>query len=272
MSRGASFGAVHYALAELDAASEVVHRRVPPAPPDACVRREAQAASKEAASAGNHPAPKGRPETGDAVFKFRHIVRRIAAAAVAAFLGAGSGGSAWGAPARYQIDPDHTHPEFEVDHYGMSVWRGLFRRTSGVVTLDAAAGTGTVDVTIDMASVDFGLDKLNAMAVSSTAPPILEATQYPIARYTGTLGGFVNGIPHAVAGYLTLHGVTRPVALIVLKFGCIPEHPVVKREVCGADAVGAFNREDFGITVGKKYGLDMGVTLRIQVEAIRDAP
>ena len=231
----------------------------------------AHAASKKAAFAEIHSAPKERSQTRVAGLKLKRVARRIAAG-MALLSGAGIGGAAWGAPATYQIDPDHTHPEFEVDHYGMSVWRGLFRRASGVVTLDAAAGTGTVDAIIDMASVDFGLDKLNEMAVSSRAPPILEATKYPIARYTGTLEGFVNGVPHTIAGYLTLHGVTRPVALIVLKFRCIPEHPIAKREVCGADAIGAFNREDFGITVGKKYGLDMGVTLRIQVEAIRDAP
>jgi polyisoprenoid-binding protein YceI len=33
-----------------------------------------------------------------------------------------------------------------------------------------------------------------------------------------------------------------------------------------------FNRADFGITVGRKYGFSMDVTLRIQVEAIRTGP
>jgi polyisoprenoid-binding protein YceI len=173
------------------------------------------------------------------------------------------------APATYEIDPNHTHPTFETDHFGMSVWRGLFRKTRGTVTLDAAAGTGTVDIVVDIASVDFGNDELNDTAANSTAPAILEAAKYPTAHYTGTLGRFSNGAPTVVTGYLTLHGVTQPLVLTIGTFKCLPDHPLIKREVCGADAIGTFNRAEFGITVGRKYGFNMDVTLRIQVEAIR---
>src|ERR1700676_3778260 len=85
-------------------------------------------------------------------------------------------------PTTYNIDPNHTHPMFEADHLGgVSIWRGLFKRTSGTIVLDAAAQTGTLDVAIDMASVEFGNDKLNEEAVNSTAPPIFEARKFPTA-------------------------------------------------------------------------------------------
>jgi polyisoprenoid-binding protein YceI len=101
-------------------------------------------------------------------------------------------GLASASPVTYTIDPNHTHPEFEVDHLGgVSVWRGLFKRTSGTIVLDATAQTGTLDVDIDVASVEFGNDKLNEEAVNSTAPPIFEVQKYPTAHYKGTLGGFV---------------------------------------------------------------------------------
>jgi polyisoprenoid-binding protein YceI len=176
------------------------------------------------------------------------------------------------APATYEIDPNHTHPAFEVDHQGMSMLRGLFRKTLGTVTLDVAAGTGTVDIIVDVGSVDFGNDKLNDTAANSTAPAILEAGLFPTAHYMGTLGGFSNGAPTVVNGSLTLHGVTRPLVLNIVKFKCIPNHPNFKREVCGADALGTFNRAEFGVTVGRAYGFNMDVTLRIQVEAIRTGP
>jgi len=175
-------------------------------------------------------------------------------------------------PVNYEIDPDHTHPAFEADHFGMSLWRGFFRKASGTVTLDAEAGTGAVDIDVDIASVDFGNDKLNDTAVNASAPPIFEAAKYPTTHYHGTLGGFVNGAPTTLTGSLTLHGVTRPLTLTINQFKCIPNHPIVKREVCGADATGTFNRADFGITVGKLYGFKMDVTLRIQVEAIKAEP
>ena len=61
------------------------------------------------------------------------------------------------APARYTIDGEHSYPSFEADHFGgMSVWRGKFNKTSGNVTLDREAKTGTVEVTIDLGSVDTG--------------------------------------------------------------------------------------------------------------------
>ena len=176
------------------------------------------------------------------------------------------------APGTYRIDPNHTHPMFEVDHFaGLSTWRGLFRTSGGSVTLDRERGTGTVDVVIDVASVDLGHDKLNAIVVLEKIGDWngLDVPHYPTAEYHGTLGGFVRGAPTAVSGKLTLHGVTRPVALKIDRFKCIPDHPLLKREVCGADAVGTFNRADFGVNAGRQFDFNQQVTLRIQVEAIR---
>ena len=43
----------------------------------------------------------------------------------------------------------------------MSVWRGKFNETTGTIVLDREAKTGTVDITIDTASIDIGLDELD---------------------------------------------------------------------------------------------------------------
>jgi len=179
-------------------------------------------------------------------------------------------GFASGAPVTYTIDPNHTHPEFEADHLGgVSTWRGLFKRTSGTIILDETAQAGTIDVTVDIASVEFGNDKLNEEAVNSTAPPIFEAQKYPTAYYKGTLGRFVNGSPTTVTGLLTLHGITKPVALRINSFKCALDLPATQKQVCGADAVATFNRADFGITIGQRYGFKMEVTLHIQIEAFK---
>ena len=68
-------------------------------------------------------------------------------------------------------------------------------------------------------------------------------------------------------GELSLRGVTRPLALEINSFKCMP-HPLHRRELCGADAVATFQRDAFGIDAGKDYGFDMTVTLRIQAEAV----
>ena len=174
-------------------------------------------------------------------------------------------GAASAASVRYNIDPDHTYPSFEADHFGgLSVWRGKFNRSSGTVMLDKAAGTGTVDVVVDMKSADFGQDALNKGAQGKE---LFESDKYPTATYVGKLAGFVDGAPTEVVGNLTLHGATHPLTLKINSFKCMP-HPMLKREVCGADALATFKRDAYGMDAGKAYGFDMTVTLRIQVEAI----
>jgi len=173
-------------------------------------------------------------------------------------------GLAAAAPVTYKIDPAHTFPSFEADHMGISVWRGKFNANTGTVTLDKAAGYGMVDITIDTASVDFGHDALNTWVAGKE---FFDAAKYGPARYKGKLTGFKEGVPTQVVGELTLHGVTRPVNLQLVLFKCI-QHPMLKREMCGADAMGTFNREEFGLTAGKDYGFKMDVALRIQVEAV----
>ena len=189
-----------------------------------------------------------------------HAIRWLAVFALLA------GGSAAAAEVIYEIDPTHTYPSFEADHMaGISVWRGKFNGSSGKVLLDKEAGSGSVDIVIDTTSIDFGNEELNKHA---RAAELFDTDKYPQATYRGKLAGFADGKPTRVVGELTLHGVTKPVELKVNSFKCMP-HPLHKRELCGADAQATIQRDEFGIAAGKDYGFDMGVTLRIQVEAVQ---
>ena len=175
-------------------------------------------------------------------------------------------GSALATPVTYDIDPGHTYPSFEADHMGgLSIWRGKLDKTSGTVVLDKDKGTGTVDITVDTSSIDFGHEKLNEHAKS---PDLFDVAKYPTATYKGTLVKFKNGAPTQVKGELTLHGVTKPLTLTINQFLCKP-NPMTKKEVCGADASATFNRKDYGMSLGEAYGFKMGVKLAIQVEAVR---
>ncbi len=144
------------------------------------------------------------------------------------------------------------------------VWRGKFNKTSGSVTFDKTAQQGTVDITVDIDSIDYGFDLMNTKAKSEE---LFDAAKYPTATYKGKLAGFKKGMPTKVMGDLTLRGITKPVQLNIVSFKCMP-HPMVKREVCGADAMATFKRDDFGMAAGKDWGFKMDVTLRIQVEAL----
>jgi polyisoprenoid-binding protein YceI len=180
-------------------------------------------------------------------------------------------GSAAAAPVKYTIDPNHTYPSFEADHFGgLSTWRGKFNKSSGTIVYDKEAGSGTLDVTIDAASIDTGHEKLNDH-LKSNEPGMFDVGKYPTATYTGKLAKFVNGAPTEVDGTLTLHGVSKPVTLKIDRFDCRP-HPMLKgKDVCGANATAMLDRSDFGVDWGKSRGFKMDVKLAIQVEAVTGA-
>lgn len=163
----------------------------------------------------------------------------------------------------YNIDPSHTYPSFEADHKGLSLWRGKFNSTKGTITMDRAAKTGSLDLTIDMASIDFGHDKMNSHAKGSD---IFNVEKFPTATYKGKSFKFNGDQLVAVEGELTLNGVTKPVALTVDRFKCVQDARL-KREVCGANASAEFKRTDFGISFGIP-NFAPEVKLAIQVEAV----
>ena len=179
---------------------------------------------------------------------------------------AGAAFPAVAAPDNYTIDPTHTYPSIEFSHMGMSVWRGKFNKTSGKVTLDRAAKSGTVEVTIDISSINFGLAAMDEKARSDD---FFDVDKFPTATYQGKLK-FAGDKPKSVDGQITIMGVTRPVTLSINLFNCMP-HPMLKKEVCGADAEGELNWSEYGMKMSQYGQGDAGkVRLRIQVEAIKD--
>lgn len=192
-------------------------------------------------------------------------VYKVLFALVGLTVGTGVAASALAAPVKYVVDPTHTYPSFAADHMGISVWRGKFNQTTGTVTLNKAAKTGHIHIVVEMSSVDFGLAKLNKVA---RGEKLFDVAKYPTATYTGKLVDFVNGAPTRADGKLTLHGVTRPLALKIKSFKCIPMVLDKSRLRCGAEAITHFERDAFGLDYGKNFGFDMTVTLRIQVEAL----
>jgi polyisoprenoid-binding protein YceI len=170
------------------------------------------------------------------------------------------------APVSYDIDPHHTYPAFEADHFGgLSIWRGKLKSTSGRIVLDREARTGTVEVSMDMKSIDFGHEKMNEHAMS---PDMFDVAKFPTATYRGRITKFNGDVPAEVEGELAMHGVTRPVKLAINSFKCMV-NPMSMKDVCGADVSATLNREEFGVSYGKEFGFDMSVKLLISIEAIK---
>lgn len=168
------------------------------------------------------------------------------------------------APEVFVIDNGHTFPRFSYKHLGYSTQLSRFNKTTGTVTLDAAKGAGTVDVVIDMKSVDTGSALFDEHI---QGPDFLDTAQYPTATFKSTGVKFEGDKPVSIDGDLTIKGVTRPVTLTVTSYQRMP-HPMAKKEAIGADATTVIKRSDFNAGKHAPYVGDE-VTLSIALEAVK---
>ena len=165
----------------------------------------------------------------------------------------------------YTIDPPHTFPHFSINHLGFSTMQGRFDKTSGTVTVDRAAKTGAVEISIESASVSTGFAKRDEHLRS---PDFFNAAEFPAITYKSTAMHFKGDTPASVDGNLTILGVTKPVTLTIDAFNC-GTNPMSKKDECGAGASAQIKRSDFGV----KYALPAvgdDVKLVFEIEAIKN--
>ena len=166
---------------------------------------------------------------------------------------------------QYSIDPAHTFPHFEVSHFGFSTHRGQFNSSAGKLVLDRAAKTGSIEITVQTASVGSGDPRLEAELRSEK---FFNVEKFPLMTFKSKNLKFNGEMPASAEGELTLLGVTRPLTLAITQVKC-GTHPLNKKDVCGAEVTGSLKRSDFGM---KTFIPMVGdeITLRIQVEAWKD--
>lgn len=177
------------------------------------------------------------------------MAKKLAIALVAAALPL----SLSAAPDSYTIDPYHSYVNFEVDHIGVSRLRGRFDKTAGKFTLDQAAKTGSLDVTVQTASVNTGDNDKGSRPRSRDehlrTPDFFNVAEFPTMTFKSTKVLFKGDSVGSIEGELTLLGVTKPVTLNIERWRCMP-HPQSKRDMCGGNATGVVKRSDFGMKFG----------------------
>ncbi len=182
---------------------------------------------------------------------FKHIT-------LATALFAALAGSAIAAPVTYGVDGSHTFPRFSYSHFGYSTQLSSFKNTSGKVVFDAEAKTGSVDITIDMKSVNTGFDDFNGHLQGED---FLDTAKFPTATFKSTKVVFEGDKPKAIEGNLTNKGGTKPVILTVTSFQSMP-HPMMKKPALGANAFTVIKRSEFN---AGKYAPYVGDEVRIDV-------
>lgn len=168
---------------------------------------------------------------------------------------------------RYKIDPEHTFSFFEYSHWGLSMQRNRFDRTSGFIEFDQATETGQISIEIDAASVSTGTEVFNKILRSSD---FFDVEKYPTVRFTSSRLIFDGANLKQVEGELTIKNVTRPVTLEITNFNCRFMLAYGKR-ACGANGFVKILRSDYSLGRFVPFVSD-AVTLHIVVEAIKEYP
>src|SRR6185369_4283750 len=158
------------------------------------------------------------------------------------------------APENYTLDPTHTFPHFEVDHLGVSTMRGVFGKSTGKFTIDHAAKTGSVELTVETASITTGDNDKGARPRARDehlrTADFFNVAEFPRMTFKSTAVKFAGDNPAEITGNLTLNGVTKPLTLKVERWTC-KDNPMSKKPMCGGNATAALKRSDFGM----KYGI-----------------
>lgn len=188
-------------------------------------------------------------------------MKKLAILAIAASLSS----AAFAATETYVIDGTHTFPRFEYNHLGYSIQVSRFDKTSGKITLDRAAKTGSVDVVIDAKSVNTGYALFNEHIQGED---YFYTAKHPTITFKSSSMKFDGDKLVAVNGDLTVKGVTKPVTLTVTSFHCMP-HPMLKKDACGANATTKIKRSEFNAGKNAPFVSDE-VTLTIPVEAVKE--
>ena len=182
---------------------------------------------------------------------------------LAAALVAGLLGNAIAAPVTYAVDSSHTFPRFSYSHFGYSTQLSSFKNTTGKVVFNAAAKTGSVEITIDMKAVNTGFDDFNGHLQGED---FFDTAKYPTATFKSTKVVFEGDKPKSVEGVLTIKGVSKPVTLTVTAFQAMP-HPMMKKPALGATAFTTIKRSEFNAGKFAPYVGDE-VRIDIAIEAI----
>ena len=165
----------------------------------------------------------------------------------------------------YTVDPGHSFPSFEINHLGYSTQRGRFDKNSGKIVLDAAAKSGSVELTVDVASINMVVPALTKHLLSED---FFNVEKFKSMTFKSDKLVFEDDKLVAAEGSFTLLGVTKPLRLTVSHYRC-GEHPMNKKAMCGADVSAIIKRSDYGMT---KYLPAIGDEVKISasVEAFKN--
>jgi polyisoprenoid-binding protein YceI len=167
----------------------------------------------------------------------------------------------------WQIDPNHTAAQFSVRHMGISTVRGAFTKVSGTAQYDPAnPAKAALEATIDAASVD---TRVSMRDDDLRSDHYFDVAKYPTITFKSKSVQSLGAGKLKIVGDLTIHGVTKEVALDVDGPSAPITDPRGNTHV-GASATTTVNRKDFGVG-GSNAMVGEDIAITIDVELLRGA-
>ena len=168
-----------------------------------------------------------------------------------ALAGSVDGPSAAPVPAgAYTVDKAHTSLIFRVSHLGFSTYTGRFTRVDAQLQFNPDdIGASRVTVNIDPRSIE--ADNAPSGFIQALAgKDWLDADRFNELSFRSTGVEVTGPQTFRISGQLTLHGVTRSIALEARYNGGYAGHPYEPKARVGFSAQGSFKRSDFGVNYG----------------------
>jgi polyisoprenoid-binding protein YceI len=145
----------------------------------------------------------------------------------------------------WQLDPYHTQVEFSAKHLGMMTVRGYFDDVSATADIDPGhPESASVEVTMSAASI-----RTNNPARDNDlrSENFLDVERNPLITFKSTRVETAGQDRFNLIGELTIRGNTRPLTLLVTKYGEFNDPGMMGHRIAYS-AEGAINRKDFGLS------------------------
>ncbi len=164
----------------------------------------------------------------------------------------------------WNLDPAHTTVGFSARHLMAAKVRGSFKKFSGTVTIGETLGESSVEVTIDAASIDTGVEDRDNHLRSAD---FLDVETYPTLEFVSTAVR-EKGDGYQVDGDLTIRGTTNPVTLALDYHGLVTDPWGNDKALFSAST--EIDRETWGLTWNQALeagGWLVGKKVKIEIEA-----
>lgn len=168
----------------------------------------------------------------------------------------------------WNIDPVHSIAEFRVKHLMISSVRGQFTGVTGSLTYNESDPTQSqVQAAVDVSTINTHDPQRDAHLKSAD---FFDAEKYPTFTFKSSRVTRRSDGSLAVAGSLTMHGVTKDVEFAVEGPTAPVKDPWGNTRI-GVSATTKINRKDFGLTWnaaletgGVMVGEEVSITLELE--------